>query len=67
MEEKTEGREDLQRSKINPRPIRLWGGKIIMRVTIMAMLLSATVPLIVLAQTADELKHDDKTPGDVLT
>ncbi len=38
-----------------------------MRLTIMAMLLSATVPLIVLAQTADELKHDEKTPGDVLT
>ena len=38
-----------------------------MRLTIMAMLLSVTVPLIVLAQTADELQHDDKTPGDVLT
>ena len=38
-----------------------------MRLTIMVMLLSVTVPLIVLAQTADELKHDDKTPGDVLT
>jgi alcohol dehydrogenase (cytochrome c) len=38
-----------------------------MRLTIIAMLLSATVPLIVLAQTADELKHDEKTPGDVLT
>ena len=38
-----------------------------MRVTIMALLLSVTVPLIVLAQTADELKHDEKTPGDVLT
>jgi alcohol dehydrogenase (cytochrome c) len=67
MEKKPEGREELQRSKINSRPIRLWGGKVIMRVTIMAMLLSAIVPLIVLAQTADELKHDEKTPGDVLT
>ena len=38
-----------------------------MRLTIMALLLSVTVPLIVLAQTADELQHDDKTPGDVLT
>jgi len=38
-----------------------------MRVMIMAMLLSVTVPLIVLAQTADELRHDEKTPGDVLT
>jgi alcohol dehydrogenase (cytochrome c) len=67
MEKKPEGREELQRSKINSRPIRLWGGKVLMRVTIMAMLLSAIVPLIVLAQTADELKHDEKTPGDVLT
>jgi alcohol dehydrogenase (cytochrome c) len=33
----------------------------------MAMLLGAIVPLIVLAQTADELQHDEKTPGDVLT
>ena len=61
MEGITEGREAFQRSKINARPIRLWGGKIIMRVTIMALLLSVTVPLIVLAQTADELKHDEKT------
>jgi len=38
-----------------------------MRCTIMALLLSATVPLLVLAQTADELLHDDQTPGDVLT
>ena len=38
-----------------------------MRSTIIAVLLSAVAPLIVLAQTADELKHDEKTPGDVLT
>jgi glucose dehydrogenase len=67
MEETTEGRESFQRAKINLRPIRLWRGKIVMQLTIMAMLLSATVPLLVLAQTADELQHDDKTPGDVLT
>jgi hypothetical protein len=66
MEETPGGREDLQRSKIHTRPSRLWGGKVIMRATIMALLLSVTVPLIVLAQTADELQHDNKTPGDVL-
>ena len=66
MEGTTEGRE-ASKGQIHARPIRLWGGKIIMRVTIMALLLSVTVPLIVLAQTADELKHDEKTPGDVLT
>ena len=67
MAETPEGREAVQRSNINARPIRLWGGKIVMSVTLMALLLSVTVPLLVLAQTADELQHDDKTPGDVLT
>src|SRR5262245_54214853 len=60
-------RREGRSPKINSRLFRLWGGQVIMRVTIMAVLLSVTVPLIVLAQTADELKHDDKTPGDVLT
>src|SRR5882762_4409080 len=43
MEKTTEGRMAFQRSKINARAIRLWGGKIIMRITIMALLLSVTV------------------------
>src|SRR5919198_4151659 len=38
-----------------------------MRPTILAALMSAVVPVIALAQTADDLKNDDKTPGDVLT
>jgi alcohol dehydrogenase (cytochrome c) len=42
-------------------------GTIMMRFTTMALLLSVTVPLFVLAQTADELQRDDKMPGDVLT
>jgi len=37
-----------------------------MRATIIAALMSAA-PVIALAQSADDLKNDDKTPGDVLT
>ena len=29
--------------------------------------MSAAIPVTALAQSADELKNDDKTPGDVLT
>jgi alcohol dehydrogenase (cytochrome c) len=38
-----------------------------MRSTLLAALMSAAIPMTALAQTADELKNDDKTPGDVLT
>ena len=38
-----------------------------MRTTLLAALVSAALPMTALAQTADELKNDDKTPGDVLT
>jgi len=38
-----------------------------MRSTLLAALVSAAIPVAALAQTADELKNDDKTPGDVLT
>ena len=38
-----------------------------MRSTLLAALVSAGVPMLALAQTADELRNDDKTPGDVLT
>ena len=37
------------------------------RSTLLAALVSAAIPMTALAQTADELKNDDKTPGDVLT
>ncbi|HEU5304944.1 MAG TPA: PQQ-dependent dehydrogenase, methanol/ethanol family, partial [Gemmatimonadales bacterium] len=37
------------------------------RSAIVAMLASVIFPIVALAQTADELKNDDKTPGDVLT
>ena len=37
-----------------------------MKATIIAALLSAAVPALALAQTADDLKNDEKTPGDVL-
>src|SRR5262249_17540300 len=37
-----------------------------MRSTLIAALVSAA-PMMALAQSADELKNDDKTPGDVLT
>src|SRR6476469_5527043 len=38
-----------------------------MRSTLLAALVSVAIPMTALAQTADELKNDDKTPGDVLT
>ena len=38
-----------------------------MRSTLLAALVSAAFPMMALAQTADELKNDQKTPGDVLT
>jgi alcohol dehydrogenase (cytochrome c) len=38
-----------------------------MRATIIAALVSAAFPVLALAQSADDLKNDDKTPGDVLT
>ena len=37
-----------------------------MRSMLFALLLSAAVPFAALAQTADELKNDENTPGDVL-
>ena len=37
-----------------------------MRSMLVAALLSTVVPFATLAQTADELKNDEKTPGDVL-
>jgi alcohol dehydrogenase (cytochrome c) len=38
-----------------------------MRSTLLAALASAALPMMALAQSADELKNDEKTPGDVLT
>src|SRR5262249_4146678 len=38
-----------------------------MRPTMLAALLSAVFPVMALAQSADDLKNDDKTPGNVLT
>ena len=38
-----------------------------MRSTLIAALVSAALPMMALAQTAEELKNDEKTPGDVLT
>src|SRR5262245_16745554 len=38
-----------------------------MRPMMLAALMSAVVPVMALAQSADDLKNDDKTPGDVLT
>ncbi|MGZ5844263.1 MAG: PQQ-dependent dehydrogenase, methanol/ethanol family [Xanthobacteraceae bacterium] len=38
-----------------------------MRTTLLAALVSAAIPVTALAQSADELKNDDKTPSDVLT
>ena len=38
-----------------------------MRSMLLAALVSVAVPAATLAQTADELKNDEKTPGDVLT
>ena len=37
-----------------------------LRSTLLAVLLSAAVPAMVLAQTSDDLKNDEKTTGDVL-
>ena len=38
-----------------------------MRSTLLAALVGAAVPMPAFAQTADELKNDEKTPGDILT
>ncbi len=38
-----------------------------MRSALVAALMSAAVPVLALAQSADDLKNDHKTPGDVLT
>src|SRR5438128_4746159 len=38
-----------------------------MRSALVAALMSAAVPVLALAQSADESKNDEKTPGDVLT
>src|SRR5258707_13684447 len=38
-----------------------------MRSTLIAALVSAALPMMALAQTEDELKNDENTPGDVLT
>ena len=37
-----------------------------LRPTLLAAFLSAAIPMTALAQTADDLKNDEKTPGDVL-
>src|ERR671931_2767863 len=37
------------------------------RSTLLAALASVAFPVMALAQSADDLKNDDKTPGDVLT
>ena len=37
-----------------------------LRSTLLAFLLSAAVPAMVLAQTSEDLKNDEKTTGDVL-
>src|SRR5919197_2661504 len=37
------------------------------RSTLLAALASVAFPMMAFAQSADELKNDDKTPGDVLT
>jgi alcohol dehydrogenase (cytochrome c) len=38
-----------------------------MKATLVALLLSVAVPVLALGQTAEELRNDHKTPGDVLT
>ena len=38
-----------------------------LRSTLLAALVSVALPMTTLAQTTDELKNDEKTPGDVLT
>ena len=51
----------------NSPPIRQCGGNTMMRSALLAALVGAALPVAVLAQTADDLKNDEKTPGDVLT
>src|SRR5215470_19848901 len=48
------------------RPFRDTRRKVMLRATLLAALLTAAIPVTALAQTADELKNDEKTPGDVL-
>src|SRR5262245_32453954 len=50
-----------------PRRSRFPGGSDMTRPIVLAVLLGAAFPLAALAQSADELKNDHKTPGDVLT
>ena len=38
-----------------------------LRSTLLAALIGAALPMSAFAQTADELKNDEKSPGDVLT
>ena len=38
-----------------------------LRSTMLAALIGAALPMSAFAQTADELKNDEKSPGDVLT
>src|SRR5262245_5048784 len=38
-----------------------------MKAAIIAVLLTVAIPALTRAQTADDLKNDEKTPGDVLT
>jgi alcohol dehydrogenase (cytochrome c) len=37
-----------------------------LRATLLAALLTTAIPVTALAQTADELKNDERSPGDVL-
>jgi hypothetical protein len=41
-------------------------GNVMMRSAPLAALMSAVLPTMAFAQTADDLKNDEKTPGDVL-
>src|SRR5204863_1956921 len=41
-------------------------GDMMLRSTVLAALLSAAIPTMVLAQTSEDLKNDEKTTGDVL-
>src|SRR5947209_13261731 len=43
------------------------GGNDMMRPALLAALMSAALPVLALAQSADDLKTDEKTPADVLT
>jgi alcohol dehydrogenase (cytochrome c) len=38
-----------------------------MRFIVLSAVMSAALPMMALAQTADELSNDEKTPGDILT